>query len=375
MGLRTLFFLYFLCISFVESREYFDLFPTPRSIAMGRAISAITDDWESVYTNPAGLALTEESRWRAPDIIQASASAGISKLYKKIKNLKSGGSSLSPSDFYSFDGTAESFNIDIPGLGYYGPRIAVALNLLSLGAAFRLRTPSLLFLKASARITQDTALTVSFAQPFFNNHFRLGVSARPFHYRTGTDRGIGNNNYLENSQLLQYDNAKSMFGSGWGYDFDLGAQAHLGPWGRFGFVPSTGVTFQNILENKFKNKITNSLKGNVPSTEKRLNIGVAFALQKLGVLKPTLSFEYRDLLIDTNSPKEHYSVGFELASRITRWLRGAIATHYYKGNVGGGLYGYIGPGNLAFITDAVNLGKGPKIGVNRRYYVRAALEW
>jgi hypothetical protein len=345
-------------------------------MAMGRAVSAYIDDWESLYNNPAGLALQEESKWRLPDVVQAGASPGISKLYKKIKALKKSGSSLKPSDFYSFDGTAESFSIEVPGMGYYGTRFAFATNLFAVRTAFRLRTPSLLFLKASARVTQDSALTLGFAQPFLDNRLRIGVAVRPFHMRSGMDRGIANNRYIENSQILNFDNPKTFFGMGWGYDFDVGVQAHDGPYGRFGFVPSWGAVYQNALENDFDRRMMkNKLTGDVPPTESRLNTGMAFSLHKLGRFRPTLSFEYRDIFIDTYKRIEHFSTGLELALKFNRWLRGAMAGHYYKGNWGGGLYGYVGPGYLALVSEAVNLGQGPGVGVNRRYYLRAAFEW
>ncbi|MBP7844523.1 MAG: hypothetical protein KA116_06880 [Proteobacteria bacterium] len=367
---------FFLLATSAFSREYYDLFPTPRSIAMGRAVTAYIDDWESLYTNPAGLALQEESKWRLPDLIQAGVSPSISKLYKKIKNLKKNGSTLRPVDFYSFDGTAASFSIEVPGFGYYGKRFAMALNFLALRSSFRIRTPSLLFLKAAARVTQDTAFSLGFAQPFFDNHLRFGVAFRPVHIRSGMDRGMSNSSFLENQQLLSFDNPRSFFGMGWGSDLDIGTQWHGGPWGRFGFVPSLGAVYQNVLENDFDNRLQkNSLSGTVPPAQKRVNAGAAVSLHKIGRMRPTISVDYRDYLVKTDKKIEHLGIGMEFYMRVTRWLHGALAGHFYKGNLGGGAYGHIGPGYIAFVTEAVNLGRGPGIGVDRRYYVRASFEW
>lgn len=360
----------------IQAREYYDLFSTPRSIAMGRATTAITDDWEALYHNPAGLALIKESELHLPEFFQGYASPGVNTLIKKIKEVKGQGRDIIPSDLTQFDGSEAAFGLDILPLGYYRNRFAIAINPFSLNTALRIRTPSLLFLKAGARVTQDSAISVGFAQPL-GEHLRVGVTARPLHLRSGMDRGVSNLDSLENSSITNFDDPKTYFGMGWGYDLDFGIQAHGGPWGRFGFVPSFGAALQNILNNDFSNRLNKEkFGGSIPAIERRYNVGVAAQLKTLGKLVPTLSVEMRDFMIAVEDPIiERLSVGLELALEVKRWLRGAIAAHYYKGNIGGGIYGNMGPGNLAFLTDAVNLGRGAGVGVSRRYYLRAGMVW
>lgn len=374
--MRKILLLAFLSIS-VFAREYYDIFSTPRSIAMGRATTAITDNWEALYNNPAGLALIEEPELRLPEFVQGYTGTGVSALIKKIKDVKKQGRDIEPSDLTQFDGTEATFGLDIFPMGYYRRSFGIAVNPLNLNTALRIRTPSVLFLKAGARVTEDTAMSIGLAQSFYQNHLRFGVTARPFHFRGGTDHGISNTDSLENSSITDFDKPKTYFGFGWGYDFDLGMQANGGPWGRFGFVPSVGFVMQNILNNDFPQKILkNKYTGVIPAVERRYNVGAAIQLKTLGKLVPTLSVEMRDYMIAVEDPFiERLSVALELAMIVKKWLRGAVAASFYKGNVNGGIYGNMGPGQLALITEAVNLGRGAGVGVTRRYYMRAGLVW
>lgn len=353
----------------IWAREHTDLFTTPRAIAMGRAVTAIADDYTAVHYNPAGLALVEERELRLPDLIYVHATPGILDLKDAIKDAKANQTDPIASQLARFDGTNASLGIDAMGLAWFKKRWAFAINPFSLKSSIRVRTPSVLFLKVNARVTTDSGFSLGYAQPFLNNHLRAGFMIRPVIVRAGFDRMLSNN------EVTDFNDPKEIAGAGWGTDFDIGVQGNLDPIRIFkmDIKPMAGIAAQNVLGSKFSHRIREeTLKGTVPALEQKVNIGVAASIENMGKFKPTLSVEYRDIGIHM-STIEHLSIGAELALKLRSWFNGALRAHLYKGNIGGGIGGNLGPGNLELGTYAVNLGNGAGVGVDRRYYVQASL--
>ena len=360
------------CVS--QAREYTDLFATPRMKSMGRAMTAIVDDYSSLYANPAGLANMQSWQLRAPDLIQGGVSPSVLDLFKKIQGVDTG-SSVSDlvSALSEFDGESACANIDVAALGYYSGRIAVALNPMSSSACFRIRTPSALFARIRTRVTVDSGLSLGYAHSFVQDQVRVGVAFRPFLLRGGIDK------VLENTELLALKDSgiQDLFGMGWGFDMDIGVQGNLKPMPFMGVQvkPMAGVVLQNLLATSFSNKISSSITGEVPPLERRINMGVGASIESFGVFKPTVSLELRELMIATDSFIERISMGIELALKPRTWFQTALRGHFYKGNFGGGLGLKFSVLELEFGTYAVNLGRGPGVGVDRMVYGQASLVW
>jgi len=361
----------FLASDWAFAREYYDLFPTPKGRSMGGALTAIVDDYNSVSYNPAGLALIDESSLRLPEILHVNMSSNVLDFYKELQSF---GDESSSGDIASvlrrFDGKGLGFGVDTLAVGWYRKRIAISFNPLSMNAAFRIRVPSILFAKVNMRMTNDSAVSVSYGHPFFNNRLRLGATLRPLIVRGGFEKQL-------NGGDLQGVDFIGMLGFGWGSDMDFGFQGNLEPISvlGFSFKPMIGATLQNVFASPLNKSVTERFPAVPPGLERRINIGTGLSFGNMGAFIPVVSFEWRDLMIQTDDSLEHIHAAIELGFKPRRWYQAFLRGHFAKGNVGGGLAGKLWAAELEVGTYAVNMGKGPGIGRDRRSYVSLATNW
>jgi hypothetical protein len=333
---------------------------------MGRAMTAIADDWNSLSFNPAGLALVQKPARRMPEVIFGSVSNGFFDIVKEAKNLdtdSSIGEQLS-----TLNGKSGSINVDLLSFYYVRPRLGLAVHPLSMKGSIRIRTPSLLFARAHAYTAVDTAVTLGYGYPL-SDKLRWGVVVRPLLCRIGFEATVDNASIQD-----VVENVDKYSGSGCGLDADLGMQANTDPYQMRGYklVLSGGVALQNALATSFPIKVFKNFDGKPPALQRKINVGVAARLQTSAVLTPTLSVELRDLLVGADDYGEYVSVGLELLFRPKEFFETAVRTHLYKGNLGMGVGMKLAIFDVEAGTYAVNMGPGMGLGVDRRYYFQGA---
>jgi dephospho-CoA kinase len=353
-----------------DSQEWF---PSARARSMGLALTAIVDDNDALHTNPAGLALVEERTLRLPDLFMASFSSSFSSLIKEFRDLDTDSSSTISQQLQKFDGTAAGAEFALLSAYWTKPRVGIAVNPVGLVTSARVRTPSLLFAKMDLYAAAQGGVTVGYGHPLLDNHLRLGVALKPFAYRIGLKAS------LENQDIANVGKSFSDYaGGGWGIDADFGAQGNLDPidvGAGVGLKLMAGLALQNTFENSFSLPLFGSLSGNAPATDRRLNLGFAGRLVNPGVIQPTLSIEFRDILTSYDEFLEFLHIGFEFAMRPRDFYSTAIRLSMAKGNLGGGIAFHWQIFELEVGTYAVNLGSGPGLGADRRYYMQTALEF
>jgi hypothetical protein len=345
---------------------------------MGGTLTAIADGYESIQSNPAGLANIDTWSLRLPELLAFEFSPKVFKIVKKVQGTSSANLSQSLTEF---DGDSGSIGLDALGLGWFRKRMGVMINPLSFNASMRLRSPSLLFTKINLRATADSGLSLGYAQPFLANHLRVGATFRPFLFRAGLDREITAetlSSIFGGGTLSAINELKNEGGAGWGMDGDLGVQGNLDPIHVLGYgvTLKAGLVFKNILATDFPNRMfTEQSQGDPPSLERKGSLGVAATVEDLGTVRPTLSFEYQQIGIHTDDMIEHFAVGAEALFKPLSWFQSALRLHYKAANFGGGLMVKVWKGELELGSYAVNLGKGAGVGVDRRLYLQASAEW
>ena len=102
---------------------------------------------------------------------------------------------------------------------------------------------------------------------------------------------------------------------------------------------------------------------------------MALRLDENKSVVPTLNLDWRDIGVSTANWLEHLCVSTELILKPRTWFRSIIRAHYSRGNIGGGIAGKLTFGELELGTYAVNLGRGPGVGVSRRNYLSLSATW
>ena len=353
-----------------DSQEWF---PSGRARSMGLALTAIVDDHDSLHTNPAGLALVETSTLRLPDLFMASFSSSFSAVLKKFRELDSAGGTSIAQQLSTFDGTAAGAELSLLSVYWNRPRLGLAINPVGLTGSARVRTPSLLFAKVDVFAAVHGGVTLGYGHPMLGNRLRVGFALKPFSYRLGLKAA------LENQDIMDIGDRISEYGGGgWGVDADFGMQGNLDPLdvgGGAGLKLMGGVVLQNAFANRFALPLAGSSDGSPPAMERRVNVGVAARLTNPGVLEPTLAVEFRDLLTSYDEFLEFFHVGFELLMRPRDFYTSSLRLGLAKGNLSGGIAFHWQIFELEIGSYAVNLGPGPGIGTDRRYYIQTALEF
>jgi hypothetical protein len=349
------------------AREYHELFASARARSMGMALTATADDWNSLGSNPAGLAIVKQSQRRMPEVLHGAVSNGFFDIIKEAKSLNpddSIGEQLS-----SLNGQAGSLNVDLLSFYYVRPRLGLGVHPLSLKGSIRIRTPSLLFASAHAYAAADTGVTLGYGYPL-SDRLRWGVAVRPLLCRVGFEAEVDNASIQD-----LVENLADYAGSGCGVDGDFGLQGNLDPipMRRYTLHLMWGATLQNILATKFPVKVLKNFDGRPPALDRRINVGVAARMQTASVLTPTLSFELRDMLVGADDLGEYVSVGLEFLFKPKEFFETALRGHFYKGNLGMGVGMRLSVFDVEAGTYAVNMGPGMGLGVDRRYYLQGAV--
>jgi hypothetical protein len=368
--------LLFVCLLFVpasRAQESQEWFPSARSRSMGLALTAIVDDHDSLHVNPAGLALVEKRILRLPDFMMASVSSSFLGLLNKMRDLDSSGGTSISQQLQNFDGTAAGGDFSLLSAYWNKPRLGLAVNPIGIVGSARVRTPSLLFAKVELYSAVQGGIAVGYAQPLLGNRLRVGLAIKPFSYRVGIKAELTNQDIADVGK-----NISDYSGGGWGVDADLGVQGNLDT------IEMTngaslklmgGAVVQNIAENRFAMKLSPSLSGRAPASERRANIGVAARVLNPGILEPTFSVEFRDLMTGYDEFLEFLHAGLELVMRPRDFYTTAFRVGFAKGNLSGGVGFKWQIFELELGTYAVNLGSGVGLGRDRRYFLQTALEF
>jgi dephospho-CoA kinase len=350
-----------------DSQEWF---PSARARSMGLALTAIVDDHDALHSNPAGLALVQKKTLRLPNFFMGAFSGSFKEVFEKLRDLSTDGNGSVAQQLQLLDGTAAGAELSLLSLSWVGPRLGISVNPFGVNFSARVRTPSLLFAKVDLLAAAQGGVTMGYAHPLMGENLRVGVALRPFAYRLGLDAQLENQSIVEAGE-----NFSDYSGGGWGMDFDVGVQGGLDPIEVEGAALRlmAGTVLQNTLANRYPFALVSGMTSRPPASDRRVNVGFAARLENPGVLEPTVSVEFRDLLTGYDEFLEFFHVGFELKIRPRDFYSNALRLHLAKGNVGGGFAFHWKIFELELGTYAVNLGPGPGIGRDRRYFAQASL--
>ena len=361
--------------------ELGDLYEDPRSLGMGRANTAVVDDYTSLYYNPAGLSLIDE--WKMNGFLTFDGDFKIMGLVSDIK--AASGKSDDANKNQSFQ---EAMNILSPyrnqnihgrfGLGAYWVWSDGPFFLDDMGGGFNFQIkldPSINenLTDIRTRALADAHLVTGKSQTFFpDESLRVGADLK-FGYRVSIDQILDlvaqfNNN--SSSTAFDKNSAKERV---W-IDTDAGVQYDI-PFMKQ-FRPRVGVAVLNILNQQtvMDTNLVNQAGDEVILYTRRVNVGVSSGTPRLYIFEPTFSFDIKDMGVYTPSFWNRIHIGAELKFIMFEWWKGAIRGGFDQGYFTAGVYGKLSFITLDLVYYAREMGAFPGQNANHRFLFQLGWE-
>lgn len=347
-----------------EIREFYN---GVRPLGMGNAFVAVSDDFNAMYYNPAGLHALEEGVLSG--FVRGEISADTLDIVDAIDSEQS--ESEIANQLRDLIGERGSFGFDI-NTSYVRNHFGIGLLLANTQFTYEVQGP-LTTPEIRARAITDTSLVGAYTESFFKDRLHVGVSPR-FTVRSSIDEKLGP---IEiQNEALDTEN----FAEGYGIDANLGLMYYFPIWSK-SLKPKVGVVFKNIFESSYSgdvNVIAEDDGGAKPEpNEFKTDIGFSITpLDEWGPFTATFALDVKNLGARKGDERytKHIHYGLELKTEWTSWLGGAFRAGMNQTNLWtAGITGFIGPFRLDAATYAEELGAYPGQREDRRYAVQMGL--
>jgi hypothetical protein len=347
-----------------EIREFYN---GVRPLGMGNAFVAVSDDFNAMYYNPAGLHALEEGVLSG--FVRGEISADTLDILDAVDPEQS--ESEIANQLRDLIGERGSFGFDLNASyvrNHFGIGLLVANTQFTYEVQGPLTTPEI-----RARAITDTSLVGAYTESFFKDRLHVGLSPR-FTVRSSIDEQLGPIEIQD--EALDTEN----FAEGYGIDANLGLMYYFPIWSK-SLKPKVGVVFKNIFESSYSgdvNVIAEDDGGAKPEpNEFKTDIGFSVTpLDEWGPFSATFALDIKNLGARKGDERytKHLHYGVELKTEWTSWLGGAFRAGMNQTNLWtAGMTGFIGPFRLDAATYAEELGAYPGQREDRRYAVQMGL--
>lgn len=356
----VLFFITFTSLS-LSSAEYDYIYKGARPMGMGGAFTAVSDDFNALFYNPAGLARVEkgEIEYFNPMFVVNSTAVDI---LGDISNFADNKKILETTLPYLGKRITMSANISMPF--WYKKNFAIALMLPTIrNTTFIRRT---VLVEANAELIADAGLLAGYSHTFLDDKLSVGINAKLLVRGAGSIK-VG----VEDLYKKIAPSFSDIAGYGMGFDFDLGA-LYTFDYLIFGIVtPTVGISFNNILATGYGISLGGNYK--VPDQygqSRYVNIGSKFDIETGWRVLPKVlfAFDINNIFMGgTLFKKVHMGVETVL---FNFWsIRGGINQGYFT--FGTGLDAKFA--KIEFFTYAEELGESAGAYGDRRYGLQVIL--
>ncbi|MBI4404262.1 MAG: hypothetical protein HY537_08880 [Deltaproteobacteria bacterium] len=365
--------LLFCCTQSFALKEYYSITKSVRSLGMGGANYARSDDEYALFYNPAGLSFYDRD-WQLMLNINSSLSSNATSVYNTLSNSQAFSGSTNLSDIV--DKISEFQGQPIyGGVGllpfYVRRRFGVGLLLADTKANIALLGAGL---NSSLDMTAilDNGIVMAYGRPIYKDVLHIGLATKIL-LRAGGKKTFS---VLDIAKTTNFTvNPTDLGGAGIGFDLDLGAMWDL-PNPPLGLTSRFGLVLSNLLASKFT---INRIGGAPPGLVRTLSLG------NYTVFPGVLFIDNFHVAIDfaefslggetdpdygarTGSFFKHVNVGVEMP--IHRWL--SLRTGFRQGLLTAGIGMHWKYARLDFTTYAEELASGVDRLNSRRFALTLA---
>ena len=349
-----------------------------RALGMGNAFTAVADDYNAIFYNPAMLAWRQRAELRM--FVRAAATPQTLKLYGEINDA---GKAADPTQAYSDLITkhyGETFYLRAPTLGaaYVRPNWGIAFIPadLSLDAAVHRQIgPSL-----NVNSYLDSTLAYAYSRKvnwFGKGHLTSwGATVKTIH-RFNVNEALLAADLAQNQTIWDTQMATS------GLTFDLDAAFAWRPpipTGTFGFVrylrPTFSVVGRNLVDEGYPvnlHILKNGGAGQPPKLQRRMDVGTKLELPRFWVFEPKFALDVRDIGHDMFTMRKGFHVGTEMYWRMYNWWKGYWSAGLNQGYWTLGFGGRFSIFQLELASYGEEMGTIARPKENRRYVAELSL--
>lgn len=346
--MRQLVFVFsFICYSTAWSQRVNEGYVSARAAGMGNAYSAVVDNIDAIFYNPAALIKSAGFHWTIFDI---NAGAGNLSAIQKLPNLSS--------DFANTINELNGQSFSMNGYGKTALQIGtVAMYIYENYNIGMTTTNPAAGPTFDVSYKNDIAYGLSFAFPIIPGIMAMGISTK-YLRRNGNDFSILATDLA--TQTPAY--LRSLWDyNGTGYGFDAGFLFKLpGP-----VSPTLSLAYKNIGGSAFK--ATPGSPGTPPSEPDELTAGFA-----VNMSLPLISFSPSIEIKHASQPEIPFSkklhLGFEL-SLLNFDLRAGVNQGYWTAGLGIGF----GFADIDLATYGVEVGAAAGTTEDRRYMLQLSM--
>ncbi|MCC6278053.1 MAG: UPF0164 family protein [Oligoflexia bacterium] len=342
---------------------------------MGGAFTALADDYNALYFNPAGLARLKEG-----ELNFYLTGLYTPSVFDLISDIQGTGS----------DPVALQNKLQKYFGSHYGVRATLGGTWARPGWAIGFHPIDLTIeadVSGSAGATvgvqafQDSTIQYGMAWNFLDNDaLSVGVAPKAV-YRANYEDSLTALDFVTSSQLFRPTDAQE----GLALDLDFGALYTVQvpeegwlSWLKYA-KPTFAFVVRNIVDAGFKTNFKLYSKESSPVTysklERRFDVGSRFDLPEFWVFKPRLMIDGRDMGSRYASLRKCLHVGAELAWEAFSWLRGAYRMGLSQGYLTAGLTAELTVFRLDFATYSEEIGTASSTKESRRYMLTLGLDF
>jgi hypothetical protein len=338
-----------------------------RIMGMGGAYTAVADDYQTLYYNPAGLARREDSQFVAE--LHVGASPNILSFSSSPIAIQNTLQSYAGSHFSSRVGLGATWVRPVWGVGIEPLDLTIEADVHGTSG-----------LTVGVQAYQDTVVQYGYSWNLNDKKtFNVGIAPKAV-YRAYYENDLDMFQLAEKTDLFRASDAQE----GLAIDGDIGVLYTLGipedgwfKWLKYA-KPTFGFAVRNVVDGGFKSNFHWYHKDSSPNLsklERRFDVGSKFELPEFWVFKPRFMIDARDMGTRYASFKKCFHVGTELLWKAFGWLNGGYRVGVSQGYVTGGLSAELGIFLLDVATYSEEVGTSEAPRENRRYIVQMSLDF
>lgn len=346
-------------------------FESTRALGMGNAFTAVSDDVNAIFYNPAGISQLEggQSSW----FLKGDVDPSVRGFYNDIDRASDASDSTQAITDVISENYGNQFGLRAPSLGFLWARPNWGLAVIPMDFSLDMGLNRTVGPAVSLNAVQDTtvAFTYNWKIKKWQNagSFNVGVTTKMI-YRMNVDEVVNAASIALNDEILDMSDARE----GLTIDADVGF-LWKGPWERYN--PAVGLVIRNIGDYGYLANL--NLIGDGTGEPQRLHrvidLGYAMDMPSFWLWSWKLAFDVRNMLHPQWSLQKGIHMGAEFLWEVNSWFKGGWRAGINQGHWTAGFTGEFGIFRLDLASFGQELGV-PGMGFeSRRYMMTMSLEF